>query len=339
MPDTVAPHPLLGQAFALAAPICWSVAIILFRLSGRSVPPVALNLFKNSLALVLFTITLLVLGSAPAQGGRSDHVWLLILSGAIGIGLSDTFFFMCLNRVGAGLQAIVNTSYSPVIRWARARIWAAPSRQRAVVMLAHTLTFTWLEAAMARFQPAEAKAGALSDHFATIYRTWAVLAVGWVRDRRAQRRVPHRVSGILYGLAGTVTQGVSIVMVKPVLEENPVVWATWWRLFGGLAVGALIVTASRRQRATLPALRDRRVWPVMIAGASMGTYVSLLFWSGGMKYAQASVAAALNQTATLWTFLLAVIVLKEPTTKRRLAGLALGAVGVFLVTAQTLLAR
>ena len=307
MPDTVAPHPLLGQAFALAAPICWSVAIILFRLSGRSVPPVALNLFKNSLALVLFTITLLVLGSAPAQGGRSDHVWLLILSGAIGIGLSDTFFFMCLNRVGAGLQAIVNTSYSPVII------------VLSVIFLGERLT--------------------LVQSIGALLIVSAVLAVGWVRDRRAQRRVPHRVSGILYGLAGTVTQGVSIVMVKPVLEENPVVWATWWRLFGGLAVGALIVTASRRQRATLPALRDRRVWPVMIAGAIMGTYVSLLFWIGGMKYAQASVAAALNQTATLWTFLLAVIVLKEPTTKRRLAGLALGAVGVFLVTAQTLLAR
>src|SRR4051812_22317084 len=45
-----------------------------------------------------------------------------------------------------------------------------------VTMLVHTLTLTWLEAAMARFQPREAKQGGLADHFATIYRAWFVIA-------------------------------------------------------------------------------------------------------------------------------------------------------------------
>ena len=45
-----------------------------------------------------------------------------------------------------------------------------------VVMLVHTLTFTWLEAAMARFQPREAAGGNLAQHFATIYRAWFALA-------------------------------------------------------------------------------------------------------------------------------------------------------------------
>jgi O-antigen/teichoic acid export membrane protein len=49
-----------------------------------------------------------------------------------------------------------------------------------VVMVVHTALFTWLEAAMARFQPAEAASGSIPDHFATLYRTWAVLAAGLV---------------------------------------------------------------------------------------------------------------------------------------------------------------
>jgi len=49
-----------------------------------------------------------------------------------------------------------------------------------VVMVTHTALFTWLEAAMARFQPAEAAAGSIPDHFATLYRTWVVLAAGLV---------------------------------------------------------------------------------------------------------------------------------------------------------------
>jgi O-antigen/teichoic acid export membrane protein len=46
--------------------------------------------------------------------------------------------------------------------------------------LAHTLVFTWMEAAMARFYAPEAEAGRLQDHFATLYRCWAIAAAGFV---------------------------------------------------------------------------------------------------------------------------------------------------------------
>jgi len=46
-----------------------------------------------------------------------------------------------------------------------------------VVALVHTVTFTWLEAAVARFHAPEANAGALPDHFRTVYRTWIGLAL------------------------------------------------------------------------------------------------------------------------------------------------------------------
>ena len=45
--------------------------------------------------------------------------------------------------------------------------------------LAHTLMFTWMEAAMARFYAPEAQAGLLPSHFATLYRAWAIAAAGF----------------------------------------------------------------------------------------------------------------------------------------------------------------
>lgn len=294
--------PALGQAFALASPLCWSVAVILFRLTGRTVPPLALNLFKNVLALFLFTITMLVLDRAFLRAeATSSDLLLLLASGAIGIGISDTLFFMCLNRVGAGLQAIVNTSYSPIII------------VLSVIFLGE------------RLNVAQAGGAALI--------VGAVLAVTWIRgDRSAAARVPDRLKGVLFGIGATTTQGVSIVMVKPLLEESPVLWVTWWRLLGGLVLGGLILLATAEQRRSVRHLGNPRNWIVMVPGAIMGTYVSLLFWLGGMKYAPASIAAALNQTSSLWTFLLAVLILREPATRRRLFGLALGVIGVMLVS-------
>ena len=298
---TTSLDPVLGQIFALAAPLCWSIAVILFRISGQRVPPLALNLFKNVLAMLLFSGTLVVVGQTPLrEGATREDVLLLLASGAIGIGISDTLFFMCLNRVGAGLQAIVNTSYSPVIILL------------SVIFLGE------------RLSPQQAGGAALI--------VAAVLAVTWVRDRGAGPPVPQRVSGVLFGLGFALTQGISIVMVKPLLEESPVIWATWWRLLGGLVAGSLLLLSTAEQRRSVRTLADPRGWASMVPGAVMGTYVSLLFWIGGMKYAPASIAAALNQTASLWTFVLAVLILREPATRRRLIGLALGLVGVMLVS-------
>lgn len=291
----------LGKTLALLAPIAWSFAIIMFRVTGLKVPPLALNLFKSVLAVVLFTLTILVLGGDFTGGASGHQIHVLIWSGIIGISVADTLFFMCLNRVGAGLQAIVNTSYSPIII---------------------TLSVVFLGERLGAIQALGA--GLIVS---------AVLIIAWVRrDRAAAERVPHRTAGILFGLGGDLTQGVAIVMVKPFLHEVGLVEATWWRLIGGLAISMVMIWFLPGQRGTLRTLLDRSAWPIMIGASFVGTYLSLLFWMGGMKYADASIAAALNQTATLFTFLLAVLILKEPVTRRRLAGLALGAVGVLMVT-------
>lgn len=46
--------------------------------------------------------------------------------------------------------------------------------------LAHTLAFTWIEAAMARFYAPEAERGRLAAHFATLYRCWLGAAAAFV---------------------------------------------------------------------------------------------------------------------------------------------------------------
>ena len=48
-----------------------------------------------------------------------------------------------------------------------------------VMTLVHTCLFTWLEGSMARFYVAEGDAEGRADLYATIYRTWGLLAVGF----------------------------------------------------------------------------------------------------------------------------------------------------------------
>ena len=103
-----------GEFFSTFCAVLWAVAIILYRKCGERVPPVALNVFKNTIAAVLFPLTMIVLGIPlfPSESTLTDWA-VLLLSGAIGIGIADTCLFASLNRIGAGRSAIVESGYSP----------------------------------------------------------------------------------------------------------------------------------------------------------------------------------------------------------------------------------
>jgi len=292
--------PYMGELCALFSPLAWSVAVILFQKSGESVPPAALNLFKNLVGLALFAITWLALGGGAAEGVDWRHYALLLGSGVVGVGLADLFFLMCLNRLGAGRQAIVNTAYSPPII---------------------LLSWIFLGEALSAWQL-----------IGVALILCAVLIVGLTKDSIGARRVGTVGGGILCGLAACLAQAVSIVMVKPFLDDWPLIWTTTWRLFGGVLACLVMIAAAKPEERDLAPFRQPSTWRVMFPAVVIGTYLSLLLWMAGFKYTDASVAAPLNQTATLFTFALAVIWLGEPVTRRRVGGLLCGMVGVALVT-------
>ena len=107
--------PYQGESLALITAVVWAIAVILFKKSGESVHPIGLNLFKNVLAVTLFIPTLWAIEGYVFRPAPWQDYGLLLLSGALGIGVADTLFFHCLNRLGASLTAIVDCFYAPFI--------------------------------------------------------------------------------------------------------------------------------------------------------------------------------------------------------------------------------
>ena len=291
--------PYIGEIFALLSPMAWAVAVILFRVAGRSVPPLALNLTKNCVAWPLFGLTYYALGATAPETVTSADLALLLVSGILGIAVADTLFFMCLNRLGASRQAIVNMAYSP------------PIILLSVIFLGERLS--------------------VMQVVGVCLILMAVVTVGRENSGAPEEVRGKRLSGVLLGVGACVAQAISVVMIKPRMGDWPVLWMTCWRMGGGVGAAMLLWPLLPKAQRDLSALANRKCWPTVLAGALIGTYLSLLLWMGGFKYTQASVASAFNQTASLFTFILAVWVLREPVTKRALMGLAWGLLGVIVM--------
>lgn len=290
--------PLLGETFSLAAAMIWAVAVILFRRSGETMPPFALNLYRVGVSSVLFLALFAVLGEPlfPARPWR-DYA-LLIASGAIGIVLSDTLFHRSLNIVGAGINAIVDCLYAPfVVLFAFA-------------MLAETLD-AWQLVGMA-------------------------LVIGAVivttHAKPPEGTTPQQlIVGIFWGMLAMITLALGVVIAKPVLADASVLWVTMMRQIASLAIMAPIALGHRDRARIVGVFRPTASWRFSLPGTVLGSFLALLCWLAGMKYTEAGVAAALNQTATIFILVLAAVLLKEPFTLRRWIAAGLAIAGIMMV--------
>jgi len=288
-----------GQTFALLTAVVWAFAVILFKKSGETVHPIALNFFKSFLALILLVPTIFLFGE-PVRGLFSANEYLLLLaSGALGIGIADTLFFKSLNLLGAGLSAIVDCLYSPFIIGL------------SVLWLAETLNVIQV--------------------VGVIMIISAVLTIRKADDRGKISR-HDLLWGIFWGILAMGTMAVGIVMIKPLLDRSPLLWLTEVRIMGGGIILALVLLFHPRRRKIASPHLTSRGWIYLISSSFLGGYLAMILWLAGMKFTMASIAAALNQTSNIFIFIFAAIFLKEPITLRRTVGIILGVAGAFMVT-------
>ncbi|MCP4293162.1 MAG: DMT family transporter [bacterium] len=288
----------MGELFALSCAMVWAVAVILFRKSGTTIAPLALNLFRVGITSVVFFISLKIMrvpifGQAPWQ----DYL-ILMSSGIIAIAIADTLFHMSLNRVGAGINAIVDSLYSPSV-----------------------LLFAFIM---------------LGERFTLVQLLGMFLMVGGLIISTRVQPPPgssrkQLLTGIALGVGAMACLGFGIVLAKQVLDGANVLWATSIRQFGSLLV-LIPITLIRKDRKKIwgvfiPAAH----WKFSLPGTLLGSYFALLLWIAGMKLLPAGKAALLNQTSTIYLLILATIVLKEPFGRRKALSASLAVIGVFLV--------
>lgn len=290
-----------GELCALLSPLVWAFAVILFKRSAHA-PAGALNLFKNMLAFVLLSLTMLAFGTAVPMH-RSGSDWAaLALSGVLGLAVADTLLFAGLRLIGAARMAVADTVYAPVV-----------------------VTLSWIFLG-------ERPGGWFIGGAAAVLVGVTLAAVSrraFLLENAAERR--NIVVGSLLVVAAISGTAVGVVLVKPILGGADLIEVTWTRLMFGLVVQVAWTAIRGELGSTLAALRPGPLWTSLVPAAVLGPYASLLLWLGGFKWADASVAAVLNQMATIYVLILARVWLKESLSAQQVAGALLACGGALLI--------
>jgi|JI10StandDraft_1071094.scaffolds.fasta_scaffold49152_5 drug/metabolite transporter (DMT)-like permease len=287
-----------GEILAMINAVTWAFVVILFKISGAKISPTSLNIFKITIGLVVMIFTLLMMGLPLLPKLDFNIYFLMAISGILGIGISDTLFFKCLNLLGASRSAIVECLYSPFII-----IFS-------FIFLGERLSW--------------------ADAFGALLVVSSLFLISG-EGRTDPLPKKNLIQGVIAGALSMAIMGFGIVIIKPMLTDLSVVWVSMIRMFFGVAALALFSMTQPDRKKTWSIFIPSKLWKVAFPACFLGSYVTMLLWVGSFKFASANVAGILTQLSAVFTVIFAYLFLKEPLTKKKVLSLILALLGSVLV--------
>ena len=287
-----------GDIFAILTALCWSSGVIFFHISGRILGSLQISMLKNIIGVIGFFGFLAVQRNEFPVFSHNE-LWIMVISGTFGVAVGDLFFLASLRRLGAGLNAIVSTSYSPTI------------------FLLAFFMFGEVISLQAYCGGALVIAG-------------IIIGTLEIPKNRSRKNI---FWGVMYGFIAQALTAFSVLILKPIMEIHPVVPIALVRFITGavLSIGFLVFT--KGSSALRETIKQGFKHPPLIIGSIMGTFLSVIFWLAGYKYTLAGRAAIYNQLSTIFIILMAAIFLKEAMTQRKWLAVTCALSGALLVSA------
>jgi drug/metabolite transporter (DMT)-like permease len=263
---------MTGTLAALACALSWAIAARLFRVLGSAFSPLALNFWKGALSVALLAIISLLYFPL---GELEQHVifWLL-LSGIIGIGIGDTFFFLALNKIGDSQSILVAETLAPIATALLAMVW-----------IAEWLTWPqWLGIAI------------------------VLVCVDLVIKVQRQTALADmfEITGYLFAGLAALCQAIGAVISRDVLLQSDIdpFNASMIRLIGGISIVVVLILIRKQSFMPRTGLQ-LKTWATFAVATLVGTFLALSLQMLAFSLTKAAIVQTLFATSIIFSLIIA----------------------------------
>jgi len=284
----------VGISAALAASLSWALGAVLLKTVGDGLSSLAMTLVKGAISLVLIALVLALSGLTPM--GRETLI-LLLLSGLLGIAISDTCFFEALKSLG-------------------------PLSLVLLMLLGQVLTVVFAVLFLGERPTPAAWTGIVL----------VVSGVGVVLTAELSgRNRAAGFKGIAFGLISLLGMAASTIIAKKALADVSAMQATFVRMTAGTLGIFILGGATGRLGAWMNPFSELRVAARFFVAVCVVTFGG--FWLSLLAIKNLDVATANTLIATEPVFVLplAAVFLRQKITGRAVAGTLVAVVGIILL--------
>lgn len=288
-----------GELAALLSACIWAIAAVVYVGIGRKISPLMINLVKGVISIGLLLLTLLLQGEFLPHA-TPIAVGLLMLSGAIGIGMGDTAYFEALYCLGARRALLLEALAPPL------------TAVLALVFLQEALNWqAWVGIGL------------------------TIAGVTWVVIERTPASHQENLRpwrGIGCGILAAIGQAGGAVLSRAAFAQTNIspLWSTLIRLTAGMLVLVIWLLAQRQTAKVLEPLRSGRLLRLVAITAFFSTYLGIWLQQIALKFTAAGIAQSLNATSPLFVLPVA-LATGERISLRALLGAIVAIGGIWLL--------
>ncbi|MGV2986342.1 DMT family transporter [Vibrio sp. E150_011] len=289
----------VGELSAIGAAIVWALATWIYSQFSHHFSALQLNIIKGVIASLMMAMVLPLM-PAPTLSIEPQYLWVLGISGVVGIAIGDSAYFAALKRIGANKTLLLESLAPPL------------SGVLMLLFLGVTLQLqSWLGVVI------------------------TTVAVAFVVFQPTQADRANDMAGIGFGLVASICQASGVVISHYALVQGdlPPLLGAFIRLtIGVLAVVIFIPFIEKKPFSSILACSktmSRRQWTWLLGAIFVGTFLALWLQQIALKHANPAVAQTLIATSPLF-ILIIYAVRGERVSRRSVIGTLFALLGISL---------
>ena len=292
--------PYIGELSALITAVLWSGTAIAFTEAGKIVGSYVVNISRLVLATVYLIITILIFNLNFQISW--EQIYLLGLSGVIGLVFGDGFLFKSFQYIGARLSMLVMTLSPPL---------AALS---AYLYLGEELS-SW---------------GILG----IVITISGVSIVVLKRSEQPTDDYKKNNIGYLFAFLGAVGQAINLIFAKEAFQLGEIngFVATFYRMIPSIPFMYFLGFLYRKRRNSIWILKEKKeALKYIIIGSIIGPYLGITFSLIAVAYTFVGIASTLMSTVPIVMLPIVIFYYKEKLSTISIVGAFVAVVGVALL--------
>lgn len=293
----------LGELAALCTAVCWTLNAVAFESAGKKVGSLAVSYIRLFIAVVLMTITALIVRGLVLPTDASGHQWLwLSISGLVGFVLGDMFLFEAFVQIGSRISLLIMSAAPPLA--ALAGFFLLGEKLSFINLGGMGLTMVGISLVILSRKPAEQKT-----------------KIGLNRP----------VKGLFFATLGALGQAFGLLLSKYGMGEYNALAATQIRLIAGIVGYILLVTIRNKWGEIRAAFQHKDALLKISSGAVIGPFIGVTLSLVALQYTATGIVSSITTISPVLIIPFSIMVFKEKVTPKEVLGAFVSIAGVVLL--------
>lgn len=287
---------LFGISLALVSTMSWAICSILFKKLGEKLDAISIATIKATLSSTILFLIIFLTGVNPII--PNNQLMPIALSGIIGIAIGDSLFFAALNKLSPLALSVI--------------LLVCPDLFSGIFGV---LFLNEIPSLLSWF-------GIFSIIIGIIF---------IFKEEKSCSKANTKAIGILFAIISLICTSYSMVIIKPILVQIPVIVATMYRmLFGGIVLMLLNIFTGRilSWRKKLNNHKyNLKLTGVIFLVTIGGFWMSL----AAIKYCKLIIASSLMMLEPLFILIFMILFNKYKPNIKEIIGTVIIIAGIFLI--------